>query len=187
MHSSGIPWLALVVVLGTLGCSGEPEGEPGAEEAPDPATCDALVAPLPSEGWTHVDEGSVLSHAHNPPASGPHYPVWPRWGPYDEPVPRGYWIHALEHGGIVFLHRPDAPPDVVLELRAAYDELPDDPACGHKRAVFTPDPGLDSAVAVVAIDHVIEGDRLDVSAVLAFVQACRNIAPEDVCADGAYP
>ena len=32
-----------------------------------------------NEGWIHVAEGSAITYAHNPPASGPHYPVWLRY------------------------------------------------------------------------------------------------------------
>ena len=59
-------------------------------------------------------------------------------------------MHNLEHGAIVLLYRPDAPPSAVQELRQAYQALPNDPACGHRRALLTPDPLLPRAVAAVA-------------------------------------
>ncbi|MFZ5480136.1 MAG: hypothetical protein ACOZNI_25460 [Myxococcota bacterium] len=54
----------------------------------------------------------------------------------------------------------------------------------HRRALLTPDPDLDSNAAIVAADTVLEGDALDVADVVAFAEACRAHAPEDVCASG---
>jgi uncharacterized protein DUF3105 len=56
---------------------------------------------VPNEGWAHVAEGSATSYRSNPPASGPHYPVWLRYREYAEPMARGYWGHNLEHGAVV--------------------------------------------------------------------------------------
>ena len=68
-----------------------------------------------------------------------HYPVWARYEEHAAPVARGYWVHNLEHGGIVFLYKPGTPAATVEALRAAYRALPNDPACGHKRALLAAD------------------------------------------------
>jgi Protein of unknown function (DUF3105) len=140
-----------------------------------------------NEGWLHVPEGSAIAYAHNPPASGPHYPVWLRYEAFSPPIARGYWVHNLEHGAVVLLHRPDASPDVVATLRAAYRALPEDPQCGHSRALLTPDPLLDTPVAVVAADVVLRGSCVSPTAINAFVTAHRGKAPENVCAGGTRP
>lgn len=147
-----------------------------------PGTCEPPVGRVvPNEGWPHVPEGSPLSPAHNPPASGPHYPSWAEYRIHAQPLARGHWIHNVEHGAVVFLFRSGAPQAAVDTLRQAYDELPDDLACGHKRALLTEDPLLDSNVAVVAADVVLEGDSLAKEDMLALAKACRNRAPESVC------
>lgn len=140
-----------------------------------------------NEGWAHVTEGSAITYRHNPPASGPHYPVWARYEAFTTPVARGYWVHNVEHGAVVLLHRPDAPPAVIQALLDAYRALPADPDCGHTRALLTPDPLLDRPVAVVAVDHVLRGECVDANAVRQFASQRRNRGPENVCAPGTRP
>jgi hypothetical protein len=143
---------------------------------------------VPNEGWTHVPEGSAISYRNNPPASGPHYPVWLRYQEYASPMERGYYVHNLEHGAIVMLYRPDTPATLVTALQDAFRGLPDDPACGHPRALLTPDPLLPrAAVFVVAADWVLSADTVDAAAIRAFVLTHRNHAPENVCQGGTRP
>ena len=48
-----------------------------------------------NEGWVHVPEGSTVNYQHNPPASGPHYPVWLRYQVYTTPQARPYSVHNV--------------------------------------------------------------------------------------------
>jgi hypothetical protein len=142
---------------------------------------------IANEGANHVDEGTELTFGHNPPASGDHYPVWTRFEAFDdEIVPPGYWVHNLEHGGIVLLYGPDADADEIEALLELYDEVPEDPACDHKRSVLTGDPDLNSTFAAVAWNYALTGDCLNPSQVLQFVDDHRGLAPEDVCSHGSY-
>lgn len=140
-----------------------------------------------NEGWLHVPEGSAVTYRHNPPTSGNHYPVWARYEEHNTTVARGYWVHNLEHGGIVFLYRPGAPATAVNALRDAYRALPNDPACGHKRALLTADPELPTDTAVVAADFMLEAGCTDASAIRAFVDARIGRGPEQVCTNGTRP
>jgi hypothetical protein len=125
-----------------------------------------------------------VNYQSNPPASGPHYPVWAHFQEYQTPVERPYWVHNLEHGAIVLLYRPDAPAATVAALAAAFRALPVDPQCGHARALLTPDPLLPRPVAAVAADWLLIGDSVDATAIQAFTLAHRNHAPENVCDSG---
>jgi hypothetical protein len=165
-----------------LGCGG---GSPAAPAGP-PAPGSPPVVTVPSEGWVHVAEGTPVAYQANPPASGPHYPVWARYKEHTQAVPRPYWVHNLEHGAIVLLYRPDAPSAAVAELRQAFSALPNDPACGHRRALLTPDPLLPQPVAAVAALHVLTGERLDPSWVRSFTDTYRGHGPEAECADGGF-
>ena len=140
-----------------------------------------------NEGWSHVTEGSAITYRSNPPASGSHYPVWLRYGEYTTAVPRGYWVHNLEHGAVVFLYRPDAPAGTVSALRDVFRGLPNDPQCGHPRALMLVDPLMPRAVAVVAADWLLDGDTVDAQRIRDFVTQHRNRAPENVCSDGSRP
>jgi uncharacterized protein DUF3105 len=144
-------------------------------------------AAVANEGWNHVNEGSAITYAHNPPASGPHYPVWLRYEEFTAAQARGYWVHNLEHGGIVMVYRPDAGA-LIAQMQTAYRALPNDPLCGNSaRALLTPDPLLNTPVAVVAADFVLSGSCVSPNAINAFVTAHRGRAPEQICAGGQRP
>ena len=142
---------------------------------------------VPNEGWAHVPEGSAITYRNNPPASGPHYPVWLRYQEYPQPMARGYWVHNLEHGAIVFLYRPDAPGDVIPKLVDAFRTLPADPLCGHGRALLTPDPELPWPAAVVAAHFVLRADNSSAQVIHEFAVARRGHGPEQVCDQGSRP
>jgi len=150
---------------------------------------DCHVSYVPFEGGNHVPEGTVIDYVANPPASGPHYPVWARYEDFSVVIPRGYWVHNLEHGAIVIVYRPDAPADVVAALHAAYRAIPIDPECGtNTRSLMTPDPLLDTPFAVVARGHVMDCQSPDTQSVLDFVSQFRARAGgEHDCSEGAYP
>jgi hypothetical protein len=165
-------------VATTGACRGEPIE--GRCELPEGAVAQT------NEGWAHENDPVAHVYAANPPSSGPHYPVWASWGAHEDVVERGLWVHNLEHGGIVLLVGASASAEAEAELRAAFDAIPDDADCGHRRTLLTRDPGLDDPVAAVAADVVLvpgplDGGVLSRDRVVAFAVACRDHAPEDVC------
>jgi hypothetical protein len=178
--------LLTVGVLFLGGCGGGDGGATVSGPGTDP-TCSPVVSAVANEGWSHVPEGSAVSYRANPPASGPHYPVWGRYQEHASAVARPYWVHNLEHGAIVFAYRPDAPVAVVSALRDAYQSLPNDPACGHRRALLTPDPSLPRAIAVVAADFAISSDCVSAGVIRDFATGRRGRGPEAVCQDGTRP
>jgi hypothetical protein len=174
---------AAALALALAACGGGGGDDPDAT----PSACLGVPVEVPLEPWTHFDVGSALPFEHEPPASGPHYPAWARYGVHDAALARGYWVHNLEHGAIVLLHREGAPAAVVDELRAAYEDLPEDPACGHRRSLVAPDAALTTEVAVIAAGWFLEGDCVDAPAIVAFARSHRGEGPEDVCTDGTIP
>lgn len=165
-----------------------PQGDDADTDASVPgcASFCGTITELDSEGNEHVEIGTEVDYGHNPPASGPHYPIWAQYGAYDEVVPRSYWVHNLEHGTVVLLYGPSATPEQQAELRAVYDALPNDADCGHKRAILTEDPDLDDAIAVVAWTWVLEASCVDANAILGFVEEHRGHGTEAVCGDGSF-
>lgn len=164
------------------GAGGEGPGEPG--------TADELqCGPLRADGGNaHVPPGTTVTYATNPPVSGPHYGHWVASAIYDQPVdPRGY-VHNLEHGWVVLLHRPDADPALVETLHAFWRDPPPDPQCpvGPKpRIIVTPTPALDRAVGLAAWRRGHTTDTVTRADLEAFFATCREAAPElGVCADG---
>jgi len=178
--------LLLATFLGFLpGCGGGSGGGGGVTDPP--VTGPPVGTPIPNEGWIHVAEGSAITYHNNPPASGPHYPVWLRYQEYTTVIARGYWVHNLEHGAVVFLHRPDASAATVNALRDVFRGLPNDPQCSHPRALMAVDPLMPRPVAVVAADWLLEGDTVDAQMIRDFVSQHRNHAPENICEGGDRP
>ena len=76
------------------------------------------------------------TYPSTPPASGPHVgeSTLPA-GVYESTPDIGPLIHSLEHGGSVVWLSPDAPQDLVDEIRAFYDQT--DPV-GQDRVIVAP-------------------------------------------------
>ena len=142
---------------------------------------------VPTTPASHVPAGTAVAWADDPPASGASYPVWARYLAYSEVIPRGYWVHDLENGGVVVLHGNDVDIAAVQTLHAVYQAVPVEPACGHRRALLTPDPLLDAPFAAVAWGVVLRCDAVDPAAIVDFVVAHRGQGPAPTCADGTYP
>jgi len=166
---------------------GLPIGETGSD-----AGCVVTIASPPLLPALHVAIGSDIQWDSNPPSSGPHYPIWAAYQAYDTPVPRGYYVHDLEHGAIVFVFNcGDAGcPDVVAAFHAASDSLPDDPLCTaagegvRVRTVITPDPLLDVTVAAAAWGWTYKSECVDLPSLKAFAAAHYGQGPEEFCTDG---
>src|SRR5262249_33124199 len=113
------------------------------------ASCLVSIDTPPLQCAAHVPVGTDVAWSSNPPSSGAHFPVWAASQPFTTPVPRGYYVHDLEHGAIVFLYKcdqADGCPAVVSTLQDAAKALPDDALCLETepdvrvRVVITPDP-----------------------------------------------
>jgi hypothetical protein len=152
---------------------------------PPAATC--VTTQMPIRGYNHVPTGSSIAWDDDPPSSGNHYPVWARWGAYEQTIPRGYWVHNLEHGGVVLLHRPDVGDAAKDALHAAFTAIPLDPSCTHRRTILTPDPQMGPAIAAVSWGWQMVCDGVDQQAIVDFATAHRGHGREDLCAQGGYP
>jgi hypothetical protein len=156
------------------------------------ASCLVEIDEPPLLPGTHVPIGTDIQWDSNPPSSGPHFPIWAAYQAYASPVPRGYYVHDLEHGAIVFLYNcGDAGcPDVVAGLQAASDAIPDDPLCQSAgegvrvRTVVTPDPLIDAPLAAVAWGWVYKAQCLDAPTLRDFAIQHYGNGPEMTCGNG---
>ena len=116
------------------------------------------------EGRTHVPPCSDVVYCSEPPSSGNHYAVWAEYKTYDAPVPWGFLVHDLEHGGIdVVYNCPVGCPDEVAAAQAWIDSLPDDALCGGRpRIVLAPDPTLTCRWAASAWQWTLRGGTFSV-------------------------
>jgi hypothetical protein len=177
---------ALIAVLLTAaaGCV-EP---PGPDRRELGGACGAAITTVPIEDSPHLAPGTAIEWTTNPPATGPHYPVWARWEHYYADLSRAYWLHNTEHGGIVFLHRAADRADVAAELIATAGALPDDPHCAapiRTRSLVAADPALPDDVEVAAVAWGTTYTATCIDDTLAeFAREHAGRAGENTCADG---
>jgi hypothetical protein len=172
-------FFAVVATVGLVGCG-------GASEIPDDGgACNVVVESHPIEGQKHVPDCSKLTFGTNPPSSGDHYQAWGAFGVYEAPLPRGNWVHDLEHGSVVFTYNcPDGCDD---EIESAADMLRDlvaDPGCDERRVLLIPDPKLDVTWAASAWGYTLRSDCLDEDRMKSFFEARIGKGPEEVCSPG---
>lgn len=161
------------------------------------ASCPIVVEDHPLLDSPHVAIDTPVTYNSNPPTSGPHYPVWAAYQEYTKPVDRRYYVHDLEHGGVVLAYNCDAAGDagakvvctqVIEGLRAAIAALPNDPLCNGEgvrvRAILTPDPLLDVPIAAAAWGQTYRAQCLDLPSLVDFVKTSYGFGPESLCANG---
>lgn len=168
-------------------------GSGGSDDKVVGVLCDVVAEQHPLAPTAHVTECSPLSqdlYTSNPPSSGNHYPVWAAFKAYDQPIPRGYYLHDEEHGAVVFLYNcPEGCPEDVAALKAIVAALPVDPLCTdpagpQRRAIITPDPKIDSKFAVAAWGWTLKAPCVDPQSFSAFARAHYAKAVENFCING---
>jgi hypothetical protein len=201
------------MALVLAGCGGSSNASDASVDARVDAPVDASVAPLP---WMPLGDGTCGARARrvgtvagvhvepsagpiawltNPPSSGNHFPTWARWGAWPD-LPRGNWVHNLEHGGVALLYR--CPSGTCADTRDALVQaaagFPGDPACGpadaspaRVRVVITNDRLIETPVAAAAWGAVYEASCVDAASLRLFYAMFAGHAPEDFCADGSVP
>ena len=94
----------------------------------------------PETGHTHLFVGTTPANGDFP-ASGNHWGAWAAWNTvYTKPVKRGFYLHNLEHGGLVLSYKCSSPTESAEceEAAANMEALKD--AFGEYRVIVTPDP-----------------------------------------------
>lgn len=151
--------------------------------------CAAVTEQHPIEGAAHVPECSEVTYGTNPPSSGSHYGVWAAFQSYTFPVPRGYLVHDLEHGAVVFHYNcPDGCDDEIADAQAMIGLLPDDSRCTplglRRRVILTPDPLLDVRWAASAWGFTLRAECFSGPEFRAFYLERGRKGPEDLCNQG---
>jgi len=167
-----------------MASSGATGGAAGADQG-----CSVDVASHEPDEGLHVTECSHIDYSTNPPSSGKHYDVWAAYQTYDFPVPRGYWVHALEHGGVVISYNcPDGCADEVAQVESLIASLPADPRCTpvglDHQVIITPDPLLDTRWAMSSWGKTLRASCIDEAAFQEFYESNTAFGPEDICGGG---
>lgn len=136
----------------------------------------------------HVETCSPVAYDTIPPHSGPHYGSWADFEVYAAPVPWGFLVHSMEHGGIVIAYNcPSGCPVIVSALEGFVADYPADPLCTaplRHRLILVPDPTLDVPIAAAAWGHTYRATCLDLRTLRLFVDSVYGTAPENFCAAG---
>ncbi len=140
--------------------------------------------PLPGtavadEGREHVAIGSSIEYAAEIPASGPHYPATAPWGFTDLSVPRGFYVHNLEHGGTVFLYKcEEGCEQVKQQFRTLLENLPNS-KYGHVKAVAAPSEEISNPIVALAWNRIETYDTFQEPELRRFYLAYLDRGPED--------
>ena len=124
--------------------------------------------------------GSLI-YAENPPAGGPHNPMWQNCGVYDRPLYNEYAVHSLEHGAVWITYRPDLDATQVAALKKLVE--------GRPYPILSPYEGLDTPVAASAWGAQLKVEKADDSRLKAFLDKYEQgaTAPErGASCSGAY-
>jgi hypothetical protein len=153
--------------------------------------CDSTLYDPPVLKSPHLEECTKIDYLSNPPTGGPHYPRWANYQTYEEPVPLGYLVHGMEHGGVLLGYNcPNGCDAEVTKMQAFIDALADDPLCPMSvrvRLTLAPMPSLDVPFAVAAWGHMLKAQCFDETRVTKFVEDHYGKGPEEVCGAGFDP
>jgi Protein of unknown function (DUF3105) len=136
----------------------------------------------------HVSQADI-AHVHynsTPPTSGPHLSFVVAPGVYDDPVPDGLSVHAMEHGHVIVHHARGIPADELANLRRLARRYSRD-------VVLAPYPNLPSPIALTAWGRIETLDHFDESRVITFIERLRGrynhgwARPDDCSPRGAQP
>lgn len=154
-------------------------GLPGWSQPVGPCNVRTLVAP-PS-GAEHIAACTPLTFQTSPPTSGTHYPQWPVFRVYQQPVPWGYLLHGMEHGAVVISYNcPDGCDADLQAATALVAATAAKTACVPPRppVIMAPDPTLRSRFAAAAWGHALDATCFDREQMALFIAAHANKGPE---------
>lgn len=139
-----------------------------------------------SEGQDHTDDARrATDFKTNPATSGAHHPVWAQDGYYrpgDEPG-LGHWVHALEHGRVLFQYRRDLSLRRERQLRTLFAEDVKGSGGAYHALMFRNNTTMRPAVAAVAWTRSVTCSTVNdrtFDALRAFREKFVDRAPEKV-------
>ncbi len=164
--------VAVVVIFFASRQSGSADANLPGTHFDDPVTASGQL-------YKHVPDTQPVTYAQTPPNHGDHFDTPMPWGAYDTAIPEGRFVHNLEHGGIDVLYSPDAPADVVAQLKTLVNSLPKE-KFGEVKVVVAPYPKATHLINVVAWDWEQDFDAYDLNGIKAFYEAHVDKGPEQI-------
>jgi hypothetical protein len=150
--------LALLLVLGAGGCSGDDTDATGSGgEACQPVRTEALD---PNSGQHVLPNAPEPTYLSDPPTSGAHQPGALRAGAIDEPLSNPVQVGMLEEG------------QVLVQYDGELDRQTIDTVVGLRPEVLVaPNPDLPSPVVATAWRHKLECSEIDLADLRDFVDS----------------
>lgn len=164
------------------------------------ATCDVSVTSFtascssstsfhtPETGHNHLRVGTQVSTWGDFPAAGNHWGAWAKWNTtYTKPVKRGWYLHNLEHGGVVLSYACSSPTESAECAEAAANLEALKAASGETRVIITPDPDQPAMYGVRAWRFGMLADCYDESRLNDFLGGTIRHGREDIDVNPPIP
>lgn len=152
--------------------------------------CEGVVFEVKEERGLHVSPPAEIEWSTNPPSTGQHYPTWAGWYRSFTSLPRGFWMHNAEHGGVMLLYNcPDGCDADIAALIDVARARPQDDKCVlpiRNRILVVADPLLPAGtkISAVAWNAYYTATCVDPVALDTFIEEHYARGPEDFCSDG---
>jgi hypothetical protein len=159
-----------------------------AAAVPTAATCRASSwFRSPNTNHTHFRVGTDTSADWESfPVSGNHWGAWAKWSSvFPKAIKRGFLLHNLEHGGLVFSYRCD--DNKSADCKAAEGKLLAIAKGLGPRVIVTPDPTQPEMFAIRGWRYGYSSSCLDDASATQFAAAHYRHGREDADADPPIP
>jgi hypothetical protein len=139
---------------------------------------------IPIQGSAHIPVGQPHDpYNSDPPTSGPHYDTPVEAGFYNEAPQDEYLVHNLEHGHIIIWYNCSSLSDA--DCTALQNKIRDVMGRAGVSSITrtlkleaVPRPSMDNLVTLTSWGHLQRLDTFDADAILTFIKAYRDNAPE---------
>lgn len=146
----------------------------------EPGSCEPVEVAKVEPGFEHVpDELTAADYPTNPPTGGDHNDSALQTGQfYDQPVPLGETVHALEHGAVVGWTNELSE----AERKAVEDAFNKQYSKGYFQLAVVEHPDLEVPFALSSWGFLRECDGVDPDAIASFIE--EHYAPETTAEGG---
>ncbi|MCC6191161.1 MAG: DUF3105 domain-containing protein [Anaerolineales bacterium] len=150
------------------------------ETIPDPRPGDVITI----QGAEHISVGQPHDpYNSDPPTSGPHYEQPAEAGFYDEAPPDEQLVHNMEHGHVIIWYDCSALVEadcaqLKAQIRDVMGRAGVSTVTGTLKLVAAPRTGMETHITLTSWGHLYRLKAFDAEAILEFIRAYRDEAPE---------
>ncbi len=164
-HRQMLTTAAMATLLFAAPVAGQEDG--AGEATPTPPEIAGLET-FEVASAAHTEED--VDYPQDPPAGGPHHPVWQSCGFYEAPVRPEHVVHSQEHGAVWITIRPDLPERELVLLQRLTDR--------NEYVLVSPSPDQEEPVVASAWGAQLRLEEATDERLRAFVRAYAGNGPE---------